>query len=661
MRIALVCRELYPLGGGGIGQFIGAAARLLDGAAEVTVLTNSVHRPTYERLRADDDPRLPPSGVRVEFVEEPTEEETGSYFSVMHLYGARVYQRLREVYSDRPPDLVEFADFLGEGCVTVQAAASLEPFLRDTVVCVRAHTSGEMCEVLNGVVPRDFPTRATFALERLTLREADRILWQGGDGLRTYQRFYGPDRIGPATRIRYPFQGNTFEAGEEPKFSPGEPLRLLYLGRMERRKGVGNLLRAALGLDRDDFRLAFVGDDTPTAPLGVSMKDQLRLTAAGDERIEIRDPVPRDHLHGVIREHDVVVLPSLWECWPYAALEALMLNRPLLATPVGGLAEMATAGESGWQAQGTDPGSLAAALEQVLDDRPALERIVREGRPARRGRELTDGGEIVEAYRKLAAAGPPRAARASPNGAAAAPLVSAVIPYYASAKFVRETVESLLEQSHPRIEILLVNDGSFAQADWVVAELAARFPITVLTQANAGLGAARNFGIRQSRGKYVFPLDADNAAEPEFVARCVEVLETRPELAYVTAWSRYVDENGDPPPGDEGFQPLGAGHSPEANAEHNLAGDAAALVRRRVFDLGFAYSEELTSYEDWYFYRQLELAGHRGAVIPQRLIRYRVHAGQMTRQVALEHRLRIEAEIEAHIRENSVQWTSSSA
>ena len=43
-------------------------------------------------------------------------------------------------------------------------------------------------------------------------------------------------------------------------------------------------------------------------------------------------------------------------------------------------------------------------------------------------------------------------------------------------------------------------------------------------------------------------------------------------------------------------------------------------------------------------------------MIPERLIRYRVHPAQMTRQVALEHRLRIEAEIEAHSRENAVHW-----
>ena len=114
----------------------------------------------------------------------------------------------------------------------------------------------------------------------------------------------------------------------------------------------------------------------------------------------------------------------------------------------------------------------------------------------------------------------------------------------------------------------------------------------------------------------MFPLDADNAAEPSFVERCVEVLEARPELAYVTSWSRYVDAQGRPRAAASWFQPLGADHGSGANLDHNVSGDAAALIRRRVFDLGFPYSEELTSYEDWHLYRELERAGRLGAVIP---------------------------------------------
>lgn len=178
---------------------------------------------------------------------------------------------------------------------------------------------------------------------------------------------------------------------------------------------------------------------------------------------------------------------------------------------------------------------------------------------------------------------------------------------------MRDTIGSLLSQTHPRMEILIVNDGSWADDDEVLAELSACLPVTVLHQPNAGLGAARNFGIRQSRGRYILPLDSDNMVEPEFVARCLALLEARDELAFVTAWSRYIDEDGEPRSGrvDVGYQPFG--NVGAANAESNVSGDAAALLRRRLFEEeGFAYSEELTSYEDWHLYRELQRAGRRG-------------------------------------------------
>ena len=80
-----------------------------------------------------------------------------------------------------------------------------------------------------------------------------------------------------------------------------------------------------------------------------------------------------------------------------------------------------------------------------------------------------------------------------------------------------------------------------------------------------------------------------------------------------------------------------------------------------MFDAGFRYSEELTSFEDWHLYRELQRAGHFGAVIPERLLRYRVRADSMQVQIAQPRRARLVGEIETLIRENEVQWTASSA
>ncbi len=284
--------------------------------------------------------------------------------------------------------------------------------------------------------------------------------------------------------------------------------------------------------------------------------------------------------------------------------------------------------------------------------------LVRADAPLRLAAELTDDDEIARAYETLLAAPRPRRRR-PPRTGRRPPLVSAIVPCFRAHRFVRDTVGSLLAQTHPRMEILIVDDGSWADDDEVLAELSARLPVTVLHQPIAGLGAARNFGIRQCRGRYILPLDSDNMVEPEFVARCLALLEARDELAFVTAWSRYIDEDGEPRSGrvDVGYQPFG--NVGAANAESNVSGGAPAPA---LFEEeGFTYSEELTSYEDWHLYRELQRAGRRGAVIPERLLRYRVRPDSMTNEIAIANRERIKAEIDARVRESEVAWTSSSA
>ena len=643
-----------------------AAAGLLSRVAEVTIFTASglhqTHEREYERLRAVGDERLPGEGVRVVFVPEPSVREAGGWYHVMHCYSARVLECLREVYGDRGPELIEFADYLGEGFVTLQAAWALDRFLSDTRLCVRTHTSTEMVELLNGFWKPDLGSRVVHWLERFSLARADRVIWQGGDVWGAYRRFYGAGGLAAGVRIRNVFGG--LEGLGEPGSGLGDgPLRLLYVGRLERRKGVVNVVRAVTGLGRGDVGLTLVGGDTDSGPLGTSMRDQLELAVAGDERVRVLDGVQRGELAGLIAESDVVVVPSLWECWPYAALEPLACNRPVLGTPVGGLVEMVQPGRSGWLASGTHAPALGNAIERLLDARDEVKGLVRSGGPAAVARELSDEREILDAYQGLARVALVRpVARRSAGGRASGrlPLVSAVVPYHRAARFVSDTVESLLAQTYRRLEIVLIDDGSFDDEDWVVAQIAGRLPVVVVAQMNQGLGAARNFGISQSRGRYVFPLDADNMVESEFVARCVAILESRPEVAYVTSWSRYVEQDGTPREGgDVGYQPLG--NQTGLVAEENVAGDAAAVIRRRVFDQGFSYSEELTSLEDWHFYRELHATGRFGAVIPERLLRYRLREDSMQAQIVAPHRQRLLGEIQARIRENAMRWTSSSA
>ena len=130
--------------------------------------------------------------------------------------------------------------------MTAQARQSCDPWLErhaSAFACTRLRTSRR---VLDGHLPDDFATTAVFEAERYVLGHADTVLWSGGDVLGTYERIYGDGALASAERIPDAFLAESDPASDRSGApSEREPLRLLYLGRLERRKGVQNLVRAS--------------------------------------------------------------------------------------------------------------------------------------------------------------------------------------------------------------------------------------------------------------------------------------------------------------------------------------------------------------------------------------------------------------------------------
>src|SRR5204863_2544696 len=115
-----------------------------------------------------------------------------------------------------------------------------------------------------------------------------------------------------------------------PPPSPDGPLRLIYVGRLQRFKGVHTLVEACHGIEAEGLRLRLVGADTPSAPGGGSMLAHLRALAGGDPRIEFLDRVPFEEVAAHLGASHVLVAPCEFELYANVAREALQRNRPVL-------------------------------------------------------------------------------------------------------------------------------------------------------------------------------------------------------------------------------------------------------------------------------------------------------------------------------------------
>ena len=105
------------------------------------------------------------------------------------------------------------------------------------------------------------------------------------------------------------------------------------------------------------------------------------------------------------------------------------------------------------------------------------------------------------------------------------PLVSVIVPLYNASAYIVEALDSVLASSYRPLEIVVVDDGSKDDSLSVVQAYAKAHPeVRVIHQANAGVSAARNHAIREAKGEYILPVDADDKISPTYIEHAVEAL-----------------------------------------------------------------------------------------------------------------------------------------
>jgi glycosyltransferase involved in cell wall biosynthesis len=165
-----------------------------------------------------------------------------------------------------------------------------------------------------------------------------------------------------------------------------------------------------------------------------------------------------------------------------------------------------------------------------------------------------------------------------------APLVSVIIPCYNGARWLSATLESALAQTWPRVEIIVVDDGSRDES-LAIARGFANQEVRVESIPNSGASAARNRGLALARGDYLQFLDADDLLSAEKIERQVRRLERAPENSVATcAWARFRAS-----PSDAVFrnEPLWRDLAPVewlvcSWREHVMMATASWLVPRRL-------------------------------------------------------------------------------
>ncbi len=219
---------------------------------------------------------------------------------------------------------------------------------------------------------------------------------------------------------------------------------------------------------------------------------------------------------------------------------------------------------------------------------------------------------------------------------------SIIIAVYNGEKTLARAIDSVLTQTLPPLEVIVVDDGS---TDGTY-EIASAYgpPVKVLHQLNRGVSAARNAGVKAAAGEWVAFLDADDYYYPKRLALAAELILRDPELDFVTADFDYLDERG-------GFlrrslestalgRRLLTQEGPFTFMEAADFGDfiedhfgdthTLTLPRTSFLELG-GYPEGFAVCEDVHFLIRLCAASRRAGVIQVPVAAYVIHPGSATR------------------------------
>lgn len=215
------------------------------------------------------------------------------------------------------------------------------------------------------------------------------------------------------------------------------------------------------------------------------------------------------------------------------------------------------------------------------------------------------------------------------------PLVSVVIPMYQAEAWILDTLASVAAQTYPQVETIVVDDGSTDRGAHLVAEFAesADTPVHLVRLENQGVASARNRGIAESTGPLVALLDADDRWLPRKlelqVARIAQSNAPMCLCGYELVEDRTGRRVGVVKTGD-GPRTLSDCLALEGNG---LLLPSTALIRRTVLDDLRGFDPEFSVSADLDFALRIEDTGHLVSV-PEVLVQYRIHPGQMHRQLS---------------------------
>ena len=424
---------------------------------------------------------------------------------------------------------------------------------------------------------------------------------------------------------------NEFQAKYE------EITELIFFSRLEIRKGLKLFIDTLYRLDEEIInkirKITFLGKaligDFDSVKYINERLDELKRRYKFE--VEIITDKSRDEALKILQDRRgsaLVLIPTLIDNLPNVVYECMELKLRFGVSRVGGIPEMIEEGAVEEVTFEPNPSALAEFIKKAIE----------KGIPLVKPSSFVSNAKhewlnvINEASKKQPIKSTEKA-YPEIKSSLEKPKVTVCIVHYERPHLLEGAIQSVLEQTYENLEVVLVDDGSRSQKaidmlDNLNRSIFQKRGWKIIKQPNKYLGAARNTGLKNAAGNYIFFLDDDNRLLPNCIERMVEVaLKTSADI--VTCALYYGEDL-------ESREELKiwnfVGPDLGSGVFRNVFGDANALWKREsILKLG-GFSEIYgVGHEDWEIYAKAVIAGLNLVYIPEPLVLYRVDKYGMLR------------------------------
>lgn len=645
MKIWYLTSEFPPEFGGGIGMYVDQVSKIMARKGhDITVFVRDTNGDKVER---------PEKNLRyIRFL-----HCQGAIYKTLGYWAALAYQYYevikRVLESGDKPDVIEIQEYGAIGYYILQNKLVGDKNFIDIPIVVHLHTPVFELSRINQTPQYKFPNYWVGQMEKFCINAADSLVCPS-QFLKDQIQCIAPNN--PINVINLPYNVD-MENYPERLF---ESNTVLYGGRTEFRKGIYQTISVfeQLWEEGNNVRLRIFGGDPYFHPKATTIGEIIkkRYKKWIDKGfLELNNTIEPEKLDLEILKAKAVIVPSIYENFPYSCVTAMWLGTPMLVSKQGGQAEMV--GEDGkyglifdWEKN-----DLKQKLEQLLSMSTQELKVLGENGKSRIESLCNIEKNVMlreEFYENVINSHLPKKLFPFINSDINKnPLnvhedviigkLSIIIPYYNLGKYIIETVESAVKSEYKDKEILIINDGSTDKESIdKLDEIIERFNnVQVINIQNSGLANARNVGAFHAKGEYITFLDADDLIDSTFYSKAIDVLNKYHNVSFVYSWVEYF-ENG------SGVWPTFNTELPYLLCANMLS--AFAVTRKNDF-LNYGKNRVIMEYgmEDYDGWIGMVENGYFGVSIPEALVKYRIREDSMSRQFNPDMRVYLNEQITA--------------